>query len=55
MRSIINQVVKERKEEKSRRDDLLQVILDLKEKHGDNVYTENVVVGHSLTFLVSKS
>lgn len=54
MRSIINQVIKERKDDKTRRDDLLQVILDLKEKYGEKVYTENVVVGHSLTFFVSK-
>ncbi|CAO1429334.1 unnamed protein product [Diamesa serratosioi] len=51
MRSIINQVIKERKDDKKRPDDLLQVILDLKEKYGEKVYTENVVVGHSFTFL----
>jgi cytochrome P450 family 6 len=50
-REIVNQVVDGR--EKARRDDLLQVILDLREKHGKGEYDEDTIVGHSMTFLVS--
>jgi hypothetical protein len=49
---VVNQVVDDRDKNKTRRDDLLQVILDLRDKHGRKEFTENVVVGHSMTFLV---
>lgn len=54
-RAIVNQVVDARDKSGSRRDDLLQVILDLRDKHGRTRFNENIVVGHSLTFLVSFS
>lgn len=53
-REIVNQVVEARDKNKIRRDDLLQVILDLRDKHGKEVYDENTIVGHSMTFLVRK-
>lgn len=52
-RTIVNQVVDERDKNGTRRDDLLQVILDLRDKHGKEVFNENLIVGHSMTFLVS--
>lgn len=52
-RSIVNQVVDERDKSGSRPADLLQVILDLRDKHGRVKFNENTVVGHALTFLVS--
>lgn len=51
-RAIVNQVVDSRDKNESRRDDLLQVILDLRDKHGRDQFNENTIVGHSLTFLV---
>lgn len=51
-RVIVNQVVNERDNNGTRRDDLLQVILDLREKHGRKVFNEDLIVGHSMTFLV---
>ena len=51
-RQIVQQVVDKRLQEKSRSDDLLQVILDLREKHGKEEYSDTVVCGHSMTFLV---
>lgn len=51
-RALVNKVVDEREKNGTKRDDLLQVILDLREKHGRQEFNENVVVGHSMTFLV---
>lgn len=51
-REIVNQVVDGRDKNKTRRDDLLQVIMDLRDKHGKEIYDENTVVGHAMTFLV---
>jgi hypothetical protein len=51
-RQIVQQVVDKRELEKSRNDDLLQVILDLRVKHGKEEYNDTVVCGHSMTFLV---
>ncbi|XP_070508374.1 cytochrome P450 6k1-like [Chironomus tepperi] len=50
-RQIVQQVIDKRELEKSRNDDLLQVILDLREKHGRDMYSDTVVCGHSMTFL----
>lgn len=50
-RAIVNQVVDDREKNDKRRDDLLQVILDLREKHGREVFNESVVCGHAMTFL----
>jgi len=52
-RQIVQQVIDKRELEKSRNDDLLQVILDLRVKHGKEEYSDTVVCGHSMTFLVS--
>lgn len=50
---MVNQVVDERDKKKARRDDLLQVILDLRDKHGKVEFDENTVVGHAMTLWVS--
>lgn len=51
-RSVVMQVVEDREKNNKKRDDLLQVILDLREKHGKVEYSDTVVAGHSMTFLV---
>lgn len=51
-REIVKQVVDERDSGKVKRDDLLQVILDQRNKHGRTVYSDTVIAGHSLTFMV---
>lgn len=51
-RAVVNQVVDDREKNGTRRDDLLQVILDLRKKYGKTEFTENDIVGHSMTFLV---
>lgn len=50
-RQIVKQVVDEREKNNTKRDDLLQVILDLREKHGKTEYSDTVIAGHSMTFL----
>jgi cytochrome P450 len=52
-RKIVNSVVDEREKKGIKRDDLLQVILDLRDKFGRQEFNENTVVGHCMTFLVS--
>lgn len=49
----MNQVVDDRDKNVTKRDDLLQVILDLREKFGRKVFSENTICGHAMTFLVS--
>lgn len=51
-REIVNSVVDERDKTGNKRDDLLQVILDLRDKFGRVEFNENTVVGHCMTFLV---
>jgi cytochrome P450 len=52
-RQIVKQVVDDRDKNKTRRDDLIQVILDLRDKHGRTEYNDTVIAGHSMTFLVN--
>lgn len=52
-RRIVKQVVDDREKKNLKRDDLLQVILDLREKYGKIQYNDTVIAGHSMTFLVS--
>jgi cytochrome P450 len=49
-RAIVNSVVEDREKNGTRRDDLLQVIMDLREKF--DKFTEHTIPGHSMTFLV---
>jgi CRISPR/Cas system-associated protein Cas10 (large subunit of type III CRISPR-Cas system) len=51
-RSIVYQVMHERESGNNKRDDLFQVIMDLRAKHGKEEFTDTVVAGHSMTFLV---
>lgn len=54
-RKIVNAVVEDRDKNGTERDDLLQVILGLRDKYGRDAYNETAIVGHSMTFLVRKS
>lgn len=54
MRSIVSQAINERKTSKIQRNDLLQTLLEMQNKHGSDVYTEEVIAGHSLSFLVGQ-
>lgn len=51
----MNQVVDDRDKNGTRRDDLFQVILDLRDKYGKVEFDENKVVGNALTFMVGLS
>ncbi|KAG5667101.1 hypothetical protein PVAND_015100 [Polypedilum vanderplanki] len=50
-RQIVGQVVDNREKNKIKRDDLLQVILDLREKHGKEEWDDTAVIGNGMTFL----
>lgn len=50
---MVNQVVNERDKNKTRRDDLIQVIIDLRDKHGKVEFDEDTIVGHAMTLWVS--
>lgn len=50
---MVNQVVNERDKNKIRRDDLIQVIIDLRDKHGKVEFDEDTIVGHAMTLWVS--
>lgn len=55
-RSIIYQIIHNRETgEKIKKDDLLQVIFDLREKLGKDVITDGIIAGHSMTFLVPET
>lgn len=54
-RSIVYQIIHDREVvQKIKKDDLLQVILDLRVKLGKDVMTDGIIAGHSMTFLVSE-
>lgn len=53
-RAIINQLIQAREvdEKDVKRDDMFQVLIGLREKLGRKVFTDGVIAGHSMTFLV---
>lgn len=55
-RAIVYQIIHEREVvDKTPKDDLLQVILNLREKLGKDVITDGIIAGHSMTFLVPET
>jgi cytochrome P450 family 6 len=51
-RQIVGEVVEDREKSGTKRDDLLQVILELREKHGKKEFDDTAIAGHGMTFLV---
>ena len=51
LRNIVNEVILSRDVTRERRNDLLQAVLDKREREGNKDYDEDTVVGQALTFL----
>lgn len=51
-RSIVYQVMHDRESGKVKRDDLFQVIMELRAKYGKTQFSDTNVAGHAMTFLV---